>query len=470
MSISLRYRRPPIRHGLTLVELMVVVGIALLLASVALPMLRPALVNRKIREAARQVNGFFASARTRAEALGRPVGVWMDRDELNPRGSSQLFMAEVPRPYAGDFVGARAQLGDFVPAVAAGGSRDGVAETAIFAAQQCGSLLVSAQNHPFYNVNRALIHRGDLIRFDHKGPHYRIQSIIAQGPAPSFTSVRVTFQHAEWLWHPGGDGGWGTNGVDDDGFNGVDDAGEAGWAGSDDYLLASPIRLRPGLDGNNDGDFFDVPPATSQIDHPVSVSFQIFRRPSRSIVAPLTLPVGVVVDFTNSGIGISADDGTLPLSYTTPGDFNRGREFSIVDARDPTLAPSPQPVIVMFHPQGGIDRFYSAASVAGTRPIGTIHLLIGRSEQLWPFPTATDFASMTFAPPNPLVTPVPALPNQNLTDQANYWVSIGHRTGKITTAENTWPSVDSGTTPRSFLESFFQARQFAQAAQSTGGL
>ena len=72
---AFRTNREAIRSGLTLVELMVVVVILVILVGVVLPLAQPALKGREIREAARQVNTMFASARARAAATGRPVGV-----------------------------------------------------------------------------------------------------------------------------------------------------------------------------------------------------------------------------------------------------------------------------------------------------------------------------------------------------------------------------------------------------------
>ena len=58
------------RHGLTLVELLMVITIMTILMVVAIPMIRPAFQDRNLREAARQVNTFLRVAQARAARTG----------------------------------------------------------------------------------------------------------------------------------------------------------------------------------------------------------------------------------------------------------------------------------------------------------------------------------------------------------------------------------------------------------------
>ncbi len=91
-------------QGMTLVELLMVIGIMTLLMAVSIPMIRPAFQDRYVREAARQVNALFSSAQSRAAELGRPVAVWIERvdaSELGSRQATQLFLAEVPPSFIG---------------------------------------------------------------------------------------------------------------------------------------------------------------------------------------------------------------------------------------------------------------------------------------------------------------------------------------------------------------------------------
>ena len=95
-------RRHPARRGVTLVELLVVVGIMLLLAAITIPSMQGLTEGRRVREAARAVNVYFGRARSRAIESGRPCGVMFERLERQPNACVVLRQAEVPPPYSGD--------------------------------------------------------------------------------------------------------------------------------------------------------------------------------------------------------------------------------------------------------------------------------------------------------------------------------------------------------------------------------
>ena len=101
------------RRGLTLVELLAVIAVMAILLSVAVPVIRPALKDRKLRESARLINAYCAGVQARATELGRPVGIVLTRSTTNARGiyqCTEIFTAEVPRPYAGDLVDSKARV------------------------------------------------------------------------------------------------------------------------------------------------------------------------------------------------------------------------------------------------------------------------------------------------------------------------------------------------------------------------
>ena len=97
-----RKRDNAIRGGMTLIELLMVVFILLLVTAIAIPVMRPAMEGRRIREAARAMNVYLGSARGRAAEIGRPCGVLIERYDGNPQLAMTLHQAEVPPPYAGD--------------------------------------------------------------------------------------------------------------------------------------------------------------------------------------------------------------------------------------------------------------------------------------------------------------------------------------------------------------------------------
>lgn len=100
-----------LRRGFTLVELLVVVAISIVLMAIALPTVKYSIDESKLREASRQVQSYFSMAKARAAGTGRPCGVFMLAESV-PGGEqvTQLYLAEVPPPYTGDVLNARAWI------------------------------------------------------------------------------------------------------------------------------------------------------------------------------------------------------------------------------------------------------------------------------------------------------------------------------------------------------------------------
>jgi type II secretory pathway pseudopilin PulG len=331
--LNASFRRIP-RTGLTLVELLVVVVILVMLVAVTVPMMRPMLEGREMREAARQLNGLLGAAQARAVARGRPVGVMLHRRGDNQSAAFQLSLAEVPPPYAGDSAIARA---------------------------------FSTTNDPWqaaltYSWAAAtLVAPGDFIKFDYRGALYPIVSLN------QLDNTVVQF------------------------------------APPSSAPSAPPPPLLP-----------EFNPTTGQ-QNP-GVPFQIYRAPQRTPAAPLELPTPAVVDLLGCGIGATG--------IGTP-------QFV-----DPTVPVSPNvdnSVIILFSPSGRVDRVY--VNGRSDPPVGPIHLLVGRVDQVG---------------------------LANLQDSKNLWVTIGHRTGHITTSPNYGQQITS-------LEQVAVARQFALRGQSMGG-
>jgi prepilin-type N-terminal cleavage/methylation domain-containing protein len=151
------------RRGMTLVELLTVITIMTILIAVAIPVMRPALKDRKLREASRMLNTYIALAKAKATETGRAHGIWIQRDANNSNASYQIFLAETPVPFAGDYVSATAEM-------------------------------VESTTDPGYaNVAKisdiqGLIQQYDFIRFNFRGPRYQITNVKAGPP------VEVTFQ------------------------------------------------------------------------------------------------------------------------------------------------------------------------------------------------------------------------------------------------------------------------------------
>ena len=106
-----RNRNCVARGGLTLTELLIVMLIMSLLIAAGLPLMKNNMQQRKLREGSRMLNALFASAKSNASALGRPVGVWLDRQPGSPFESSRMSIAETPPLFMGAFDNSLASVG-----------------------------------------------------------------------------------------------------------------------------------------------------------------------------------------------------------------------------------------------------------------------------------------------------------------------------------------------------------------------
>ena len=363
-------REPRARCGMTLIELLIVVFILSLLLATALPLMAPAIEEGKIRDAARQINAFLAGAKARAAEIGRPVGVWIERTELERNASVQLYLAETPPIYSGDSLGATATV------TVAGGSF---------------VTFVNSESLPFIVP---LVGQRFRIKFGYKGQYY-----------------------------------------------GCTRAG----------TLAAPVFV---LDA---ADVARVSPIDDK-----ALPFQILLKPRRSMAAPLQLPGGAAIDLRYSGIGGVTDKFNGSSVDNNP---PAGLEF-----RDNLVMPGDDPVIIDFRTSGDVERLEymykdpidNKWKLKSFAPTGTIHLLVGKFEQV-----GTD-AENSSDTPNPINWSASDTTmythNENIVDGRSFWISIGHRTGLVTSSKNGW-SFGSAN----FFDGFRAAREFGQKAQMAGG-
>jgi type II secretory pathway pseudopilin PulG len=408
---------------MTLVELMVVVMIMVILLGIAVPLMKPQLADRRIREASRQLNAFIAAAQARAAASGRSVGVWFARtDNTDASICYQVYFAESPAPYVGDTTSARAaftivDISDPMTLVWQKWTGVGKLSDSWSSAINGG------------DPNKDLISPGDLIQFNLSGPFYHVTRVeynaAAQLTEFEFEAPSTdphSFKQAGAPRHlvslPGGDGVWGNMG-DDDMQNGAEDANEIGWPGSDDALK--------------------------------HLTFQIIRKPQRATADSLSLPNGTAVILSASGMtGLNAWDTSLPMPpYPLILDQN---EFHAVG-----------PVIVMFRPDGSVERVYYGTGTTGALATSSIHFLVGSSivDERSPVPPGSP------APASPSDVDSP-LTWQNLSDLNNLWVTVHDRTGTVTTAQNVdWQ--ETLTPADSIVDKTNAARSLTRTAQSVGG-
>ena len=386
------------RSGLTLVELLVVVGIVILITAVALPIIKPALKDRKIREASRQLNSFISLARAAAQEKGHEAGIYLERSAINPNACFDVYMAESPYPYSGDTI-------EFSFASVISPSTNSVGTTR-FSVDPA----VNAQFQLAVDGNAlAQVALGDEIKFDFKGPRYIIRALYDSDPNDITNPIVVQISHPEAKWAD-------TAGTPNDPL--------------DDTLAYSPVTPIPG-----------------------SYRYQVFRQPMKSSVKAMTLPNNIAIDLNFSGLGLP-----VPASSTA---LISGRQFRT------TIPGDRRPVRIMFSPQGNLSKVTFINPGSNTNqsfnPSGTVYLLVGRIEQI------RDIDNIPAVPYSSTNTTAVQL-TRNIVDNANQWITIGHRTGQINTAPNGWPVPPEDLTPtKYFVDLMAAAREFAQTGESVGG-
>ncbi len=415
------------RHGVTLIELLVVIFILSLLAAVAVPAMRPALEGRRIRESARGINMFFASAQSRAKELGRPCGVSIRRFDGQPECAMVLELAEVPPPYAGDVTDAVIRLQDWtmVP--------DPLNSTALVNYWSDGSVIVKARVHAVTDpldptgliipdLSDGVVRRGDRIQLNHQGPVYTIVKDRIVAPDPANPVPLPDFR------------------LDGNGFiefsYSQDNRPQDEWIDSHELTL----RLDPRQAGSVPWPKVSVNP--NRWSSPVP--FAIIRRPMKSATAPLQLPSRAVIDLEFSGT-----DPVDPLDPTS-----RRLTLGWAQSADDAIAGvqgALESVTIMFSPDGSADRLlyhqrtidplnlnvlYVYGEVALVEPI---FLLIGKRDK------------------------VPSAPGEeNFRDLTNLWMTLNPQTGRVTTSE-----IDM--TPDPAIDDVFESRALAREAQPKGG-
>jgi prepilin-type N-terminal cleavage/methylation domain-containing protein len=261
--------------GFTLVELLVVIAIISMVTIATVPMILPALDTRRIREASRVVSTHFASAQSEALAKGRPVGVWIERLPGEKTAAMDLFLCEVPPPYAGDTVSSQVtvKISGASPNVA--GVKFGAGDAT---ALQAGFLKP-----------------GDLIRFGYRGPYFRFAS-DSETLVPTATNVIQQVQNVDCL-----------NPSNNNRMTPCE-----GYAilplSTADYIT-NPTPTKP---------VYRALPVAATQPGGWTTSYQIFRTPVKSVASPVQLPGGAVLDLYTSGMTTNGIFGDSASSLDKP--------------------------------------------------------------------------------------------------------------------------------------------------------
>lgn len=426
-----KQNRKCLRAAFTLVELLIVMGIATLVASLSLSTVRGLLKDQKITQAARMAKQYIDTARTRAMANGRPVALFLERAASgdgsgNPTEANytvtRMSIGEVFPPYTGDVSGATATLVDSTvsPLRPAG---DGFADVAIFTAAEVVSGFGTGTAQGMLSV-------GDTIEFVGNSQRFLIEAI---GPGPAAGQVAVTF------------------------FNPP--------ASYDRDRALELRKTTPMLDSTFEQAYSGREPTLRS---GTAAAFRAYRKPSKSLVGTITMPRGTCIDLSVSGIGPTSAANELNSPFylgSSPDSVASGR----------TIQPSTfSRIAIVFNAEGratGIlrdDKIVSTNSsgVTDVRPTGfqfrtslssALHLMVGRTDQV--------------LPSAPLSAPAEAGkddPRGNLRDGSNTWISIHPFTGAIESspvAEVSPATVSAGSLAQAVLE----ARAFAIRGVNDGG-
>jgi type II secretory pathway pseudopilin PulG len=376
----------------TLVEMLIVISIIVILTVASLKLITPA-EDRRVHEAARAVNVYISSARSRAIEIGRPCGVIFRRTNIGnfPTASTILDQCEVPPTFAGDTTDAVVKVQDWT-----------------YRSDAWTDLLGNNHPWPYWDNDKSktppilktrvlkvwvrtgdfsnnVVRRGDLVQLGGQGPYYTIVEDPDSGPNFRRT-VPVLPAMPPPLPFPS-DFPLDANGYID--FSkGVDNSTPLdGWI--DNYILTLAM----------DANMLQASPWPTFVSGgvPNTISFNIMRQPMKSAAAPLQLPAGSVVDLDFSG--------TDNQTFQNPS----GNYYDVA---------------VIFSPNGSVEGYYW-----NNQPypaLGPIFMLVGSRSRV------RDFSVIG--------QPLPATPNlndlPNWADLSSIWITINYQTGMAVSDEN----------------------------------
>lgn len=406
------------RRAVTLIELLVVISIVLLLSTIVLRTISPALMSRNLREGARMLNVLLNGARNRAMAQGRPAGIWIDRMAGLPEASVNLFYAQVPEIFTGT-VAPFGLVAYTIPDWNVAANRTTVTNFYNVVAPASSSEIWDPSNYG----RQTVIQPGDIMHISGLSQEFTLQ----WSPAVN-----------NWII-----GNWTATNKDPVSGNYI-----YGPVGYTDTVLAPMITQGSSNQAINNAGSSSVRPG-------VPVSYQIYRQPVKMSAGALQLPEGVIVDLNYSGtdnrpFNVRFKTGDTTGSGTSLAPANGYRGFPIDSSGNPvtTASPNPssldnRPIILVFNPSGAIDRMFCRIWSATTnppgyqwsceQPVSNIYFLIGRRDKV-PLPNPVGL---------PDGAPQTTQATYNWSDPGNYWVTVQAMSGAVTTSPNVLPM--SGT-------------------------
>ncbi len=409
-----------IARGLTLIELLIVMAVMILLASIALGAMKSLLRGQKVSQASVSVKQYLQNAQMRAVASGRPTAVFFDRISMSGVGptatpvpgnysATRLQFGEVFPPYTGDVENSVGLLTDSTGL--------GYANTLVFQPSiptpppnavenvAAGFGVISGAN-----VVGGFISIGDAIEFDDCQARFSISRVSANVPATGCISVTFTNPKV--------------------------------------------TRQLPLQSGTN-----------------TYKRFRVYRQPTRSLVGALVLPRGTCVDFSLSGVGVADSGiggGTFYLAKApdsagtaTTGDYSRIGIVFYSDGKIAYIMDENTKADLTIRPK---RVFLDATNM--------IYLMVGRTDQVLPGYPATNLKTAALQHPDYGASD---LPKSNLIDPENIWITCNPLTGEIksspvsgldpTVVEARWTSAQSNVN-EIVSDLIIEARSLASAGIS----
>lgn len=358
------------RRGFTLVELLVVIGILVVLAGIALPVFRNAIKDQKTAQAARQVITYMEAARSRAIASKGRVGVLISRrgtgDAVQRSYSIQLQLSVAYPPYSGESDSARALLYHHDEPGAAG-----VANAALFDPAENTLLEKARLDIAQGRGGLAPIRAGDPIQFGESGrtvPIGGIERYRSSGPTDPVVPTPAPKDWIKVRFDPRG-------------------------------RIPSPGAVP----------MHDFPSSLMSVSGTRLSDYKIYRDPVPSAASPLSMLRGMAIDLNYSGIGRDGAQFSPMVIHPTLWDSDSAVDF--------------HSVLLMFGPDGRID-FCSSGTASGSgvswadyRPTGLLYFCLGRADGV-------------FADPAMLFSDTPR-ERANIMDPESIWIVVNPFNGNM---------------------------------------
>lgn len=371
------------------------------------------------------------AARNRAVETGRPAGVWIERLPGLREAATNIYYAEIPPVYAGDFLDSSVELFTVNGVPQSGtGTMSGNIFTWERADTTCRDYwnIVVPRGRTVFNcdswaspnpLDQTVVREGDLIQIegsDRKVPLKTVKMTIAGATSASSQNLWwYIYRGRNCAWNTGPDGAY-TNERQLTGeyvIRWFDRQTPVSWSS---IRSTTTVPMNPNVTG---------------------LKYKIYRQPIKLQAGSVKLPDGVCIDLSFSSVtnGNSSDPGIPFHSRTDTGNYQQPFWGAPNYPNDET------PIILVFSPGGHVERMYFRMSEGlsntantqnrqwvwgGVEPFGQIHFLIGKIEKIIP--------NEYFLLSQNAQTNYDIQQKKNWVDLENFWVNVNPQTGFISTS------------------------------------